>query len=318
MKNRNFDRKMDGVAGLFILLAFALVGCTPRQPLLPTAAVVPSKTPAPFLTDTATVVAPSPLPRNTLTPTPAALTAEITDAKGVVMRLVPAGSFIMGSNDGMPDEKPPHTVSLPAFYMDRYEVTNALYKVCVDAGMCQIPANTSDGVHSGAYGTYNNRQFDNNPVIWVDWNRANAYCQWRGARLPTEAEWEKAARSTDGRIYPWGEGIDSALANYGGNAPDKYAGVFGKTVAVGSYPGGVSPYGIEDMAGNVWEWVADWYDVYPGGDASVNEAFGKQTYRVLRGGGWSDDPSLLRATFRGGNTPDTAVNYIGFRCALSH
>ena len=310
MKNRNF-RKMDGVAGLFILLAFALIGCAPRQPLLPTAALVPSETSAPSLADTATV-APSPLPGNTPTPTPAALAVEITDVKGIVMRLVPAGPFTMGSTDGMPDEKPPHTVDLAAFYMDQYEVTNAHYKTCVDAKACPLPSKVSGPILSGTYGS---PEYDNSPVIWVDWDHAKTYCAWRGARLPTEAEWEKAARGTDGRMYPWGNTIDPTIANYGGNVKDPYDGELGKTTPVDLYPSGQSPYGIYDMAGNVWEWVADWYDVYPGGDASANDAFGQKTYRVLRGGGWNDDPSSLRTTFRGGNTPETAVNYIGFRCA---
>jgi formylglycine-generating enzyme required for sulfatase activity len=308
-KNRILDQRIRITGGLAALLVFAVVGCKPQPVATSTATFI--ETPAPSFTIT-------PLPQPTNTPvffTPTALPAETTDAKGVVMRLVPAGPFTMGSSSGMPDEKPIHIVNLPAFYMDKYEVTNALYKVCVDAGACQVPANTSFGIHGGVHGTYGDPQFDNYPVIWVDWNRSKTYCEWRGARLPSEIEWEKAARGTDGRKYPWGDVIDPTFANYGINVPDKYNGIFGKTTAVGSYPKGQSPYGIYDMAGNVWEWVADWYDVYPGGDLSANSAFGQQTYRVLRGGSWNDDPDLLRTTFRGGNTPDTTVNYIGFRCA---
>jgi formylglycine-generating enzyme required for sulfatase activity len=307
MKNQNLGRRIKIAGGLAVLLVFAIVGCKSQAVATPTAVVI--ETPTPALTAT-------PLPTKTpLLFTPTVLPAEITDAKGAVMRLVPAGPFTMGNSNGMPDEKPVHTVDLPAFYMDKYEVTNTFYKVCVDAGVCQVPANTGAGIHPGAYGTYGNQQFDNYPVIWVDWGRANTYCEWRGARLPSENEWEKAARGTDGRKYPWGEAIDPTFANYGSNVPDDYGGVFGKTTAVGSYPKGQSPYGIDDMAGNVWEWMADWYDMYPGGDPSANSAFGQKTFRVLRGGAWSDNPDLLRTTFRGGNTPDTAVNYVGFRCA---
>jgi len=292
-----------------MLLILTIVGCNPQAVATSTATF--TETPASAFT-----VTPLPQPTNTLVAfTATALPAEITDAEGVVMRLVPAGPFTMGSNDGMPDEKPVHVVDLPAFYMDKFEVTNALYKVCVDAGACQVPANTAFGIHPGAYGTYGNQQFDDYPVIWVDWDQAQTYCEWRSARLPSENEWEKAARGTDGRKYPWGDTIDPTFANYGSNVPDNYSGVFGKTTAVGSYPKGQSPNGIYDMAGNVWEWVADWYDVYPGGDLSANDAFGQKAYRVLRGGSWSDDPALLRTTFRGGNTADTTVNYIGFRCA---
>lgn len=307
MKNRTII-----VGSLAVLLIFAIVGCTPQVVATPTITAF-TETPTPAFTATAT---PLPLPTDTLSvPTPTTLPTQITDDKGALMQLVPAGPFTMGSDNGMPDEKPVHTVDLPAFYMDKFEVTNALYKMCVDAGACREPANTSAGNHPGAYGTYGNPEYDKYPVIWVDWNRANIYCAWRGARLPSEAEWEKAARGIDGRKYPWGETIDHTYANYGNHLPEYYSGVFGKTITVGSYPDGASPYGIEDMAGNVWEWVADWYDVYPGGDVSANSAFGQQAYKVLRGGSWEDDPNLLRTSFRGGNTPGTAVDFIGFRCA---
>ena len=308
-KNQNLGRSIRITVGLAALLFFALVGCSPQEVATSTAAF--TATPVPAFTMT-------PLPQATDTPvvlTPTSLPTEIINPHGGVMRLIPDGPFMMGSSDGMADEEPAHIVNLPAFYMDKYEVTNALYKVCVDAGACQVPANTSAGIHSGAYGTYGSPQFDNYPVIWVDWDRAQSYCAWRGTRLPSEPEWEKAARGTDGRKYPWGDAIDPTFANYGSNVPDDYDGVFGKTTAVGSYPKGQSPYGIYDMAGNVWEWVADWYDVYPGGDPGANSAFGQEAYRVLRGGSWSDDPALLRTSFRGGNVPNTTVNYIGFRCA---
>jgi formylglycine-generating enzyme required for sulfatase activity len=306
-KNPNFGRRIRTIGGLAALLVFAVTGCKPQ--------IVATSTPA-FTETSVPAFTATPLPADTqVVFTPASLPDEITDAFGVVMRLVPGGPFIMGSTHGMPDEEPVHMVDTPAFYMDKYEVTNTLYKVCVDAGVCQEPANTGSGNHSGAYGTYGNQLFDNYPVIWVDWNQAKTYCEWRGARLPAEAEWEKAARGMDGRKYPWGDVIDPTFANYGSNVPDNYDGVFGKTTAVGTYPTGQSPYGIHDMAGNVWEWTADWYDVYPGGDPGANVTSGQETNRVLRGGAWSDDPELLRTTFRGGNTPDTAVNYIGFRCA---
>ncbi len=307
MKKQNSNRWIGITGSLCAALFLALAGCSPQAAASPTIEFTETAVPA---------SATAPLPTQSPVPSTAtALPAEITDVKGAVMRLVPAGPFTMGSNDGMPDEKPVHKVDLPAFYMDKFEVTNALYEACVNAGACQAPVNTSAGVHPGAYGTYGNPLFDDYPVIWVDWDRAEAYCSWRGARLPGESEWEKAARGTDGRTYPWGETIDPSRANYGNNVPDDYAGALGKTTAVGSYPGGRSPYGIYDMAGNVWEWVADWYDVYPGGEQSANSAFGQKAYRVLRGGSWNDDPGLLRTTFRGGNPPDTAFNYIGFRCA---
>jgi formylglycine-generating enzyme required for sulfatase activity len=125
--------------------------------------------------------------------------------------------------------------------MDVYEVTNALYKVCVEARVCLPPQYAAH---------FNDSKYANHPVVYVDWNMAKTYCEWRGARLPTEAEWEKAARGTDGRIYPWGKGNGKTFANYGSS----------NISAVGSYEKGKSPYGMYDMAGNVSEWVADWYD----------------------------------------------------------
>jgi formylglycine-generating enzyme required for sulfatase activity len=283
---------------------------TPDVEVVKTQAVVPVYTATP--TVSVPTFTPSPV---TLVYNPQPLPDDIFDTQGVPMRLVPAGLFTMGSDAGMPDEKPVHTVDLPAFYMDKYEVTNARYKVCVDAGACQTPANSGLGYHGDEIGTYGHQEFDNYPVTWVDWSRAQTYCEWRGARLPGETEWEKAARGTDGRKYPWGASIDPTFANYGNHAPDNFVGLIGKATAAGRYPKGQSPYGIHDMAGNVWEWVADWYDVYPGGDISANSAFGQQTYRVLRGGSWNNEPEQLRTTFRGGNSPDTTLNYIGFRCA---
>lgn len=232
-------------------------------------------------------------------------TVEFVDEQKVSMVLIPAGIFNMGSETGYDGEKPVHAVDLPDYYIDKYEVTNAAYKLCVDAGICQPPVDTSSYSRASYYG---DSQFDNYPVIYVDWNMSKAYCEWRGARLPTEAEWEKAARGTDERTYPWGETIDSTFANYNSSVGD--------TSAVGSYVSGQSPYGVYDMAGNVWEWTADWYDVYPGGDKSASTDFG-QTYRVLRGGSWNYSVDLVRSAYRGWLDPTSADIVVGFRCARS-
>lgn len=244
----------------------------------------------------------------TSTPTPTPYPNQITDAHGIVMRLVPAGEFTMGSENGNSDERPVHTVYLDAFYMDIYEVTNAAYRACVEAGVCDSPRR-SDSYTRGSY--YGNSQFDDYPVIYVDWNMAKTYCEWRGARLPSEAEWEKAARGTDGRTYPWGEGIGCDRANF--------YNCRGDTTRVGSYESGVSPYGMYDMAGNVWEWVNDWYDsgYYQSSPSSNPMGPSSGTYRVLRGGAWYDYGDNLRASNRGRYNPDL-INYnIGFRCARS-
>jgi len=244
-------------------------------------------------------VAPTLTSTKTLTPAPTGLPSTITDPKGVEMVLVPDGKFTMGSDTGDTDEKPPHDVFLDAYYIDKYEVTNALYKVCVEAEICSQPANTNH---------YNNSQYAQHPVVYVDWNMTKEYCEWRDARLPTEAEWEKAARGTDGRTYPWGEGIDDTFANYSRN--------IGDTTPVGNYPKGVSPYGAYDMAGNVWEWVADWYVAYPGNTDSTD--FYGTTLRVLRGGSWYNLNSYVRSAYRNDYYPAyTNIGFIGFRCARS-
>lgn len=237
-------------------------------------------------------------------PTPDSLPTEMADAKGVLMRLVPAGAFTMGS-DSASDEQPIHQVRLPDYYMDIYEVTNARYKACVEAGGCTPPYSTS---------FYNDADYADHPVIYVDWGQAQTYCAWRGARLPTEAEWEKAARGTDARTYPWGNNApDKTLLNYNNNV--------GITSPVGSYPQGVSPYGLHDMAGNVWEWLADWYSETYYGTLGEN-AFDPQgpssgDYRILRGGGWYYDYRSSRSAYRLRVEPDIRYNDVGIRCVLS-
>ena len=149
----------------------------------------------------------------------------------------------MGSDNGNADEKPVHTVFLDAYYIDKYKVTNALYKSCVDAHACAPPKFNNSYLRTTYYG---DARYDQYPVIGVTWDMAKAYCAWRGARLLTEAEWEKAARGTDGRMYPWGNGIDQSRANYNNNSDPNYA---GDTSQVDAYPSGVSPYGVFDMAG---------------------------------------------------------------------
>ncbi len=244
------------------------------------------------------------------TNTPAPRPARTDDAQGVPMALIPAGKFTMGSENGESDEQPTHAVFLDAFYMDVYEVTNARYQACVEAGVCQAPVLTSSKTHSDYYG---NAQYANYPLIYVEWQMANTYCAWRGARLPTEAEWEKAARGgLEGKDYPWGDGMDCSKAN-GENC-------IGDTSEVGSYP--ANGYGLYDMAGNVWEWVADWYadDFYSNKEAIFDNPLGAQSgqYRVLRGGSWLDNWSSLRMAFRYGPYPGIwYIIHVGFRCGVS-
>ena len=224
------------------------------------------------------------------------------------MRFVPAGSFTMGSLIGDASEQPVHTVNLSAFYIDKYEVTNARYKACVDEAVCQPPTGPSSSKHTSYY---SNPEFNDFPVIYVNWNMAQAYCAWRGARLPTEAEWEKAARGVDGRTYPWGEGISCSQANYKSCGND--------TSQVGSLENGKSSFGVYDMACNVWEWVSDWYlkNYYTvvGNNASNPPGPASGDGHVLRGGSWSNTEKSVRTTIRNNSDPAKTYNFVGFRCA---
>jgi formylglycine-generating enzyme required for sulfatase activity/tetratricopeptide (TPR) repeat protein len=230
---------------------------------------------------------------------------------GVYMSLVPAGSFEMGSEDGTADVKPVHTVKLDGFYIDQYEVTNERYAECVDAGVCDPPLDARSSTRESYYG---HALYANYPVIFVNWAAAKTYCEWRDARLPTEAEWEKAARGgLEGALYPWGDEIpDCSLANYNDGA---YC--YGDTMPVGSFP----PYGkfeLYDMAGNVWEWTADWYDsnYYASSPRSNPTGPNKGDHRVLRGGSWSFIDNALRVANRYYHPASMSIS-IGFRCARS-
>jgi len=225
---------------------------------------------------------------------------------GATLVYVPEGEFTMGSDNGNSDEQPVHTVYLDAFWIDQTEATNKQYAACIAAGMCDTPSRTGSRTRDSYYG---NSEFDEFPVIYVNWDNAKTYCEWAGRRLPTEAEWEKTARGTDQRTYPWGEGIDCQKANYNGSC-------VGDTSPVGNYKTGKSPYGAYDMAGNVGEWVNDWYSGTYYQNPSSSNPFGPDSsvYRVLRGGSWLDGNLDIRSTSRGWNYPSGTFYFIGFRC----
>jgi len=227
---------------------------------------------------------------------------------------VPAGNFLMGSADSDPDaranEKPEHTVYLDAFWIDQTDVTDKMYAFCVSANQCNPPSNPSSDPNY-----YGNSEYRNYPVIYVSWGDAMTYCKWAARQLPTEAQWEKAARGTDGRIYPWGnDAPDTTLLNYTSLNNHYSSG----TTAVGSYPNGASPYGALDMAGDVWQWVNDWYnDSYYQSSPSSNP-LGPDSgeFRVLRGGTW-DIPGVNYSAYRGAGYPANVSYDAGFRCAMS-
>lgn len=238
---------------------------------------------------------------------------------GAPMILIPSGPFTMGSNDGLPNERPEHVVTLDAYYIDQYEVTLALYRKFLESGKYESPPTWDDEAAT----TVGDR-----PAIGMKWSDAAAYCQWAGKRLPTEAEWEKAARGTDGRRYPWGHMqpfVDIANYNRGVWVNEGItlvavtSGLEGMSVRHGLKTGGKSPYGLAHMAGNAAEWVADWYDreYYQKSPDKNPTGPAQGEKRVLRGGSWADLPAALRVTARFSAEPDFEDRTIGFRCAMT-
>lgn len=332
--------------------ALVLASCAPAASNAPPLATLPR--PASTPTPTAFVLATHPIRVQTQMVAPSdtpPLTATIPDsgprpplqwesltwtspADGMLLIGIPAGAFWMGSpRDDIyaePDERPTHRVRLSGFWIDSTEVTNAMYARCVEAGACTPPPTAFAPFSPHPY--YGAAAFEAYPVVNVTWQQANEYCTWAGRRLPTEAEWEKAARGLDARRFPW-EWIGvadpeklnfcdqgCAFAWHVPNVDDGYP----ETAPVGSYPKGASPYGVLDLAGNVWEWTADWYaEAYysksPPADPTGPEA---GVWRVVRGGSWLDGVHgrvlvHARSANRNSQLPETARSDLGFRCALS-
>lgn len=219
------------------------------------------------------------------------------------MVYIPAGEFIMGTNERWADEGPEHVLYLEAFFIDRYEVTNEQYKKFVDATGWRPPDHWLNGNYPEGLAKH--------PVTHVSWFDAMSYCQWCGKRLPIEQEWEKAARGTDGRTYPWGDEFDQDKSN---NPQKESKG----TEPVGSYESGKSSYGLYDMSGNIWEWVNYWYQPHPG-NKIASEEYGEK-YRVIKGGSWYNclfyNCGISAPSFnRGFLVPITRNSSTGFRCA---
>lgn len=248
---------------------------------------------------------------STLTPSP---TSEFSigstmfrELDGMEMVFVPEGNFKMGSTTGGEDEAPIHRVYLDAFWIDKFEVTNAQYAMCVANGACSAPANSSSASRGYYYG---NPTYSNFPVVYMKWSQAYEYCQWVGGNLPTEAQWEKTARGTDGRKYPWGEDPpDETMGNYDFDQ--------GNSLEVGSYPQSVSPYGALDMAGNVWEWVWDWYGPYDIDNSNNPIGPSRGDVKVMRGGCWYNATENVTTSYRGGDNPNNTYYSYGFRCVVT-
>ena len=323
-----------------------VMGLTHTPPPPTDTSMLPTDTPM-ALTSTPVVVTATPWPATdtpvpptptpviivvTATPVPPTRTATPTPGSSGMVR-IPAGSFIQGStvdqvNDAhesctttddpslcwrsaLDDEVPQHEVYLDEFYIDKHEVTNAQYGECVKAGFCSSPLPLSSNARSSYF---DNPSYADHPVIYVTWYDADRYCRWAGKRLPTEAEWEKAARGPNGMLWPWGDFFYPDMGNIrpGGVEPDT-----GDTARVGSYPQGASPYGVMDMVGNVWEWVADWYDksYYQVSPSRNPQGPSSGEKKVFRGGSWNSNIGSARAASRAGTPPDGRYFDIGFRCA---
>ena len=255
----------------------------------------------------------------TLTPLPTVVyivSIRERPADGMMMVYVPKGEFTMGMDNNVgPQEQPAHRVYLDAYWIDQTEVTNAMYALCVQARVCQAPENFGSWTRTNYYG---NPQYADYPVVYIDWNDARVYCAWAGARLPSEAEWEKAARGTDARIYPWGE-PEPYMNGDSGTSLLNWLSQVGDTTAVGSYPSGASPYGALDMAGNVWEYTADWYDenYYANSPYSNPQGPASGEYRVTKGGSWGGGEGDVHSASRVYSDPARGSTFVGFRCVLA-
>ncbi len=326
-------RKNLFIAGM---LCFILISCTKT-----TDANLSQATPSPTLPPPPTST--SALPTQTSSPTieviaPGSIKTSSID--GMEMVFIPGGEFIMGWTglDATVSNGPGPTadfmefpVTVDDFWIDKYEVTNAQYNLCVEAEKCEPYHQNNLTPYGLAY--FTDPKYDNYPVINVSWYMARDYCTWAGRRLPTEAEWERAARNDDGRKYPWGnQPYDDHLANIcdkdcppskkGVQGNPKFDDGFSGPAPVGSYPEGASPYGVMDMAGNVWEWTSSAADPYPyqaedGRESQYDIEYGsKWPERILRGGTWNDGYAYIRSSFRYRAVATYWNNNMGFRCAM--
>jgi formylglycine-generating enzyme required for sulfatase activity len=304
---------MTWISKLALLGSFALLllGCafesdTGATPAPAGATNAPNVAFTPIVLPTIATVLPPPAPTQaptaTAVPAQAGVTPAPQSAINTEMVDIPAGAFTMGSDDGAPNARPAHKVDVAAFKIDKFLVTNADFKKFADSSGYQTDSEKSkeDNWKNYAEGK------DQHPIVKVSWNDATAFCKWAGKRLPTEAEWEKAARGTDGRAYPWGNDYDPKKANV------KETGLR-TTTAVGSFGSGASAFGVLDMAGNVWEWTSEVAAAYPGGPQS-DKLYGPNN-RIVRGGGWFDVKEQVASFARNSNVVTAANDDLGFRCA---
>lgn len=307
---------------IILLAGFGLTYANINQPEITEAEATATIQSAVVAAMTSLAPTPSPLPVPTEPPTP---TPEplITDT-GARMIFIPGGTFSMGSDEGERDERPAHLVRMDPFYIDETEVTNGQYELCVEAGVCPPPSRSNPTTHPAYYG---DPAYADYPVVFINWYQADTFCEWRGARLPSEAEWEMAAAFNPTEAlkltYPWGDAFDGTKLNYCDQScpsPDRdtaYNDGHRDTAPVGSYPDGRSPLGVYDMSGNVMEWVNDWYDnrFYEStGDTNpMGPADGE--IKSFRGGSWLASAEEVRLVARGSFDPRVIQANLGFRCA---
>jgi formylglycine-generating enzyme required for sulfatase activity len=316
-------------------VAQLIIQCAALALLLAGCASTPSATPTPAHTPTP---APTPEPVG-----PALGDSQQRPADGATMVFVPGGAFQMGTDwdsakwardlckeylgdlatvvcqsSSFINETPARPVTLDGFWLDQTEVTNAQYRSCLDAGGCTPPADLGSYTRESYF---EDDAFADYPVVWVTQQQAADYCAWASGRLPTEAEWEYAARGPESLLFPWGNDFDGSRLNYcDANCP---TGVTDPTVddghadtaPVGSYPEGISWIGALDMGGNVREWVADYYGIYPPGDQTNPQGPESGDSYIPKGGSWLDRPDDTRSANRGENEADYVRHKVGFRCA---
>jgi formylglycine-generating enzyme required for sulfatase activity len=310
--------------GLFLFCLISLASCAilPEQVKQPTDGSLVSSPPIVVITSVLPTQIPPTQSKDHLNTEPAqkpeVLQPLIRDLDLMPEVLIPAGPFSMGCDpennggvDCMADILPLHEVELSAYYIDQYEVSNSQYARCVSVGTCTEPKSMGTADRPDYF---LNPDYANHPVVAVDWKQADAYCRWVGGRLPTEAEWEKAARGEDLRPYPWGFDLpDCSKANFNSSTEGRCS---DGTTKVGSFPAGASPYGVMDLAGNVWEWTQDWYEwTYYQGSPKTDPMGSQEGYqKIVKGGAWDYSANVMTISYNSDHLPQEFKLSFGFRC----